>query len=98
MSKPNLIEMAASLLGTEAALAEACGVSPPSINAAVKAYEEDGRISAELARDIDHATGGVIPRWMMRPDLWDIPRIKPPKAAPPRRKAKAATPAPGKAA
>lgn len=31
------------------------------------------RVSAERAIAIEAATGGVVPRWRMRPDLWEPP-------------------------
>lgn len=31
------------------------------------------RPSAERAIAIEQATGGVVPRWITRPDLWDAP-------------------------
>lgn len=30
-------------------------------------------ISAEVAAAIDRETAGYIPRWQLRPDLWDAP-------------------------
>jgi DNA-binding transcriptional regulator YdaS (Cro superfamily) len=65
----NPVKEAISILRTEAALAEACGVTQPSINAA----KQRGRPSAELAVKIEMATGGAVPRWKSRPDLWERP-------------------------
>lgn len=73
--KPNLISLAATIVGNETALAELCGVTPQAINKAVRAYQERGEVSAELARDIEKATKGEIKRWMLRPDLWEPPRF-----------------------
>ena len=55
--------------GNETKLAKACGVSQNAIWAAKRAK----RVSAELAVKIEAATGGVVPRWKLRPDLWDKP-------------------------
>jgi DNA-binding transcriptional regulator YdaS (Cro superfamily) len=56
-------------LGSEAKLAHAAGVSQPAIHKAKNAE----RVSAELAVKIEVATGGRVPRWELRPDLWQAP-------------------------
>jgi DNA-binding transcriptional regulator YdaS (Cro superfamily) len=56
--------------GSEAKLAAAAGVSQPAIHKAKNAK----RVSAELAARIESATDGKIPRWKLRPDLWDAPK------------------------
>ncbi|WP_371678976.1 transcriptional regulator [Microvirga sp. KLBC 81] len=55
--------------GSEAKLGELCGVSQNAIWHAKKS----GRVSAELAKAIHEATGGEVPKWSLRPDLWDPP-------------------------
>jgi DNA-binding transcriptional regulator YdaS (Cro superfamily) len=59
------IETAIALLGSQAKLADACGVTQASIWQAKKA----GRVSAELALLIERATGGEITARQLRPDL-----------------------------
>jgi DNA-binding transcriptional regulator YdaS (Cro superfamily) len=60
-----LLETAIALLGSQAKLADACGVTQASIWQAKKA----GRVSAELALLIERATGGEITARQLRPDL-----------------------------
>ena len=59
------IETAIALLGSQAKLADACGVTQASIWQAKKA----GRVSAELALLIERATGGEVTARQLRPDL-----------------------------
>lgn len=65
----NPITEAISILRSEAKLAEACGVTQPSINEAKKR----GRPSPRLAVKIEIATRGAIPCWKSRPDIWEPP-------------------------
>lgn len=60
-----LIEAAITLAGSQAKLAEACGVKQQSIWQA----KESGRCSAELALQIEQATGGKVTASDLRPDL-----------------------------
>lgn len=60
-----LIEKAIGILGSQAKLADACGVRQPSIWQA-KSTE---RCSAELAMAIEKATGGQVTAAEIRPDL-----------------------------
>jgi DNA-binding transcriptional regulator YdaS (Cro superfamily) len=69
MSTTPLVERAIDLLGSEAKLAVACGVSQQAIWKAKRA----GRVSAPLAVAIEKATSQKVPRWRLRPDLWDRP-------------------------
>lgn len=55
--------------GSETKLARAADCSQNAIWAAKRA----GRTSAELAVAIERATGGAVPRWRLRPDLWSQP-------------------------
>lgn len=65
-----LIETAISQLGSQAKLAEACGVKQQSIWQA----KDSGRVSAELALLIEAATGGRVRATSLRPDLpWPVP-------------------------
>jgi len=69
-----LIEQAISLAGSQSKLAEACGVKQQSIWQA----KETGRCSAELALQIQQATGGKVTAIELRPDLpWPSPAIQP---------------------
>ncbi|WP_082476072.1 YdaS family helix-turn-helix protein [Methylobacterium sp. Leaf99] len=69
MSTRPLIQAAIAILGSEAKLGSACGVSQGAIWKAKRA----GRVSGELAVAIERATKGAVPRWQLRPDLWDSP-------------------------
>lgn len=60
-----LIEKAITLAGSQAKLAEACGVKQASIWQA----KDAGRVSAELAIGIHHATNGEVSCRDLRPDL-----------------------------
>lgn len=60
-----LIETAISQMGSQAKLAEACGVKQQSIWQA----KDSGRVSAELAVLIEAATGGKVRAVELRPDL-----------------------------
>jgi DNA-binding transcriptional regulator YdaS (Cro superfamily) len=60
-----LIEQAITLAGSQAKLAEACGVKQQSIWQA----KETGRCSAELALQIEQATDGKVTARQLRPDL-----------------------------
>lgn len=63
-----LIEKAIGIAGSQAKLAEQCGVKQASIWQA----KDAGRISAELAIGIHNATDGVVSCRDLRPDLpWD---------------------------
>jgi DNA-binding transcriptional regulator YdaS (Cro superfamily) len=63
----SLIEEAVAEFGSEAKLAEAAGVTQPTINEAKKT----GRVGPRLAVGLEKATSGKIPRWVSRPDLWE---------------------------
>lgn len=71
MSTRSLIQAAITLLGSEAKLGAACGVTQGAIWKAKTA----GRVSGELAVAIEKATKGAVPRWRLRPDLWDTPAL-----------------------
>lgn len=63
------IRQAIDQLGSQAALAKAAGVTQPAINKALRT----GRVAALTAIAIERATGGAVPRWRLRPDLWSQP-------------------------
>ena len=68
------IETAIALLGSQAKLADACGVTQASVWQA----KEAGRVSAELALLIERATGGEVTARQLRPDLpWPGARLAP---------------------
>lgn len=69
MTVSDLIQKAISLLGSEAKLAAACGVSQPAINSAKQA----GSVSAKLAKKIESATGGAVQKHELCPDVFDPP-------------------------
>src|SRR5215211_1860438 len=71
MTARELIESAIKLAGLEAKLGRACGVSQGAIWKAKRA----GRVSADLAVAIERATSERVPRWRLRPDLWDPPSL-----------------------
>lgn len=62
----DLIERAIALRGSQAKLADACGVAQQSIWQA----KEAGRCSADLAVAIHRATEGEVPAYALRPDLF----------------------------
>ncbi len=68
-----LIERAIAIAGSQQKLGELVGKSQNTIWAARRA----GRVSAELAAAIDEATNGEVPRWQLRPDLWEQPNTNP---------------------
>ena len=56
--------------GSQARLGELLGTNQSTVAYWVKI----GRIPAEKAVELEERTGGAIPRWVSRPDLWDAPR------------------------
>jgi DNA-binding transcriptional regulator YdaS (Cro superfamily) len=61
-----LIERAIGIAGSQAKLADACGVTQQSVWQA----KEAGRCSADLAVGIHRATAGAVPAYALRPDLF----------------------------
>ncbi|MCL4525208.1 MAG: helix-turn-helix domain-containing protein [Gammaproteobacteria bacterium] len=57
-------------LHTQATLARSLGVTPGMIYQWLSGRR---RIGAETAVRIEQATQGAIPRWELRPDLWERP-------------------------
>ena len=55
-------------LGSQARLAELIGKRPSTV-----AYWANTGIPAEAAVALERATDGDIPRWVSRPDLWEVP-------------------------
>ena len=64
---------AVKMFGSEKKLAVAVGIAQQVLNRAVKR----GRVSPELAKAIQRATGGAVTANELRPDLWrraeDVP-------------------------
>ena len=62
-----------NVVGGQRELAELIGVSQQTIS-----YwkVKDMDIPAEMAVAIEKQTKGLIPRWKMRPDLWDEPSAR----------------------
>ena len=56
--------------GSQAALADRCGCVQQHIS---KLLKNEIKITAEMAVAIEKATGGKVPRWRMRDDLWSAP-------------------------
>ncbi len=77
MAHNPLVVKAIGTFGSEAKLAAAAGVTQPAIHKAKRAK----RVSAELAQKIETATGGLVPRHELRPDLWAAPTSKQDTAA-----------------
>ena len=73
----DLIEAAISIAGSEAKLGKAAGFTQNAIWHA----KRKGQVSAELAVGIERATDNRIPRWKLRPDLWDEPQSATTEAA-----------------
>lgn len=65
-----LIKAAIEACGNQKALADAAGVEQQTIS---KLLNRQRRITGEMAAKIDRATGGVIPKHRLRPDLFDAP-------------------------
>ncbi len=64
-----LIAEAIEVAGSQERLADLCKVTQPAISKALGS----SRVSADLAVAIERATGGAVPRWRLRPDLWSQP-------------------------
>ena len=69
-SMNTIIRQAIDQLGSQEALAKACGVS----QAAVSKWARGGKVSAESAVAIHRATHGHIALFDLRPDLWPAPQ------------------------
>ena len=66
-----LIEKAIKLRGSQAKLADAIGCSQQQISYLLKARN----VSAEMAIKIDAATGGMVSRHQLRPDIFPADRV-----------------------
>jgi len=63
------LRRAISLFGNQAQFADAIGVSPMAISHWIHRKQ----VPAKRALDIEQATQGAVPRWELRPDLWERP-------------------------
>jgi DNA-binding transcriptional regulator YdaS (Cro superfamily) len=70
MAANHLVATAIRALGSQAKLARAIGCSQPTVYRMLNGSE----ISAERAIAIERVTGGKVPRWKTRPDLFGRPR------------------------
>lgn len=70
MSKNEAIKKAIELVSSQEALAKAMGCSQSRVS---RLLLEQQKVEAEDAIAIEAATGGQIPRWRLRPDLWTQP-------------------------
>ncbi len=66
MTTAAALARAVALAGSQSRLSRATGYSQPAINKACRR----GRVSAELAIAIEHATAGAVSRAELRPDLF----------------------------
>lgn len=66
----SLVADAVRIVGSQTRLAELMDRSQQQVSTLCTKAE---RISAEDAVAIERATSGQVPRWRLRPDLWDAP-------------------------
>lgn len=64
------VREAVQVLGSQQKLAAATGYSQARINGLCNT---DSPCSPDIAVAIESATAGIVPRWKVRPDLWDAP-------------------------
>ena len=70
MSQHPEILRAIQLMGSQPRLAKRAGLSQQQIS---KLLNHERRITAEVALALETATNGTVPRWRLRPDLWEEP-------------------------
>lgn len=66
-----IIRAAINIAGSQAKLADAVGVRQQTISKLLLCQRE--KISGEIAVGIHQATEGKVPKWTIRPDLFDAP-------------------------
>jgi DNA-binding transcriptional regulator YdaS (Cro superfamily) len=73
MEKPKHphIDAAISKVGSQKKLADYCGCAQQTIS---KLLNLEIAIPAEIAVKIEAATNREVPRWKLRPDLWEPPQ------------------------
>ncbi|WP_224767384.1 transcriptional regulator [Paracoccus yeei] len=64
-----LIDRAIKIRGSQAKLAEAMGCSQQQVSYLRRAK----RVSAEMAKALEAATNGLIPKHILRPDIFEAP-------------------------
>jgi DNA-binding transcriptional regulator YdaS (Cro superfamily) len=67
------ISQAIEICGTQAALAEAIGVTPQAVNQ----WVTKGQVPIERVVAVEQATGGKVTRQQLRPDIFGDPPPKP---------------------
>lgn len=70
-SENPIIRAAIDIVGSQAKLADAVGVRQQTISKLLLGQRE--KISGEIAVGIHQATGGAVPKWQIRPDLFEAP-------------------------
>ncbi|WP_298967692.1 YdaS family helix-turn-helix protein [uncultured Methylobacterium sp.] len=73
MSEPTkhpLVEEAIRIIGSQGRLAQAIGSSQSAVS---RMLLREIPVTAEVAVAIERATERKVPRWRIRPDLWDPP-------------------------
>ncbi|AYO83681.1 transcriptional regulator [Methylobacterium brachiatum] len=65
-----VISKAIRYFGSQALMAKAIGSSQSAIS---RMLLLEIAVTAEVAVAIDRASSGAVPRWEIRPDLWDQP-------------------------
>lgn len=58
------------ILGSQSAIAELLGVPKSTVS-----YWSRVGLPAEQAVALEKATEGMVPRWLVRPDLWEQPNV-----------------------
>lgn len=66
-----LIRAAIDIVGSQTKLADAIGVRQQTISKLLLGQRE--KISGEIAVGIHQATSGAVPKWKVRPDLFEAP-------------------------
>lgn len=65
------IHEAIEIVGNQQKLADAVGVRQQTISKLLRGTRQ--KVSAEIAAGIHNATNGKVPKWIIRPDLFDAP-------------------------
>ena len=65
------ISAAIEIVGSQAKLADAIGVRQQTISKLL--LGQRSKVSAEIAVGIHNATAGRVPKWQLRPDLFEAP-------------------------
>ena len=68
MEKKTPFEKVIEKVGSQSKLADLLGLKQSTVS-----YWAKIGVPAERAVELETATGGLVPRWLARPDLWDAP-------------------------